>query len=189
MVVSIVLLVSLAVLRLTGFLGVAALDNWKVPLRLALCLMFMVASAHWGRGRADLIRMVPTALRAPGILVTITGLFEIAGAVGLLLPQTARAVVSCLAVLLIALLPGNVRAARHGFTILGRPAMSLAVRGPMQAVFIVALVAAAMLNSELPCRGPRLNRRRVGDMLKLANTEKIPPGTAQNAVNNRLIGF
>jgi uncharacterized membrane protein len=144
MVVFIVLLVSLAVLRLTGFLGVPALDNWNVPLRLALCLMFMVAaSAHWGRGRADLIRMVPTVLPAAGILVTLTGLFEIAGAIGLLLPQTARAAAICLAVLLIALFPANVRAARQGFTILGRPAMSVAVRGAMQAVFIAALVAVA----------------------------------------------
>ena len=148
MVVFLVLLVSFAVLRLTGFLGLAVLDNWNLPLRLALFLMFLVsASAHWGRGRADLIRMVPTALPAPGILVTITGLLEIAGAVGLLLPQTAPAAAVCLAVLLIALFPANVRAARHGFTILGRPAMSVAVRGAMQAVFVVALVAAATLNS------------------------------------------
>ena len=85
MVVFIVLLVSFAALRLAGFLGMAALANWNLSLRLALCLMFMVAaSAHWGRGRADLIRMVPTALPTPGILVTITGLLEIAGAVGLL---------------------------------------------------------------------------------------------------------
>jgi uncharacterized membrane protein len=148
MVVLLVLLVSLGVLRLTGFLGVAALDNWNLSLRLALCLMFSVAaSAHWGRGRADLIRMVPTALPAPGILVTITGLLEIAGAAGLLLPQTVRAAAICLAVLLIALFPANVRAARHSFTILGRPAMSVAVRGAMQTVFIVALLAVAALNS------------------------------------------
>lgn len=147
MVVFIVLLVSFAVLRLAGFLGMAALDNWNLPLRIALCLMFMVAaSAHWGRGRRDLIRMVPTVLPAPGILVTITGLLEIAGAIGLLLPQTASAAAICLVVLLIALFPANIRAARHGFTILGRPAMSVAVRGAMQAVFIAALLAAAALN-------------------------------------------
>jgi uncharacterized membrane protein len=132
---------------LAGFVGVAALDNWNLPLRLALCLMFTIAaSAHCGRGRPDLIRIVPTALPAPGILVTITGLFEIAGAVGLLLPQTARAAAICLALLLIALFPANVRAARHGFTILGRPAVNVAARGAMQAVFIIALVAAARLN-------------------------------------------
>jgi uncharacterized membrane protein len=147
MVVLIVLLVSLAVLRLAGFVGVAALDNWKLPLRLALCLMFLVAAtAHWGRGRPDLIRMVPSSLPAPGILVTITGLLEIAGAVGLVLPQTAPAAGICLAVLLIAIFPANVRAARHELPILGRPARSVAARGAMQAVFIVALLASAALN-------------------------------------------
>jgi uncharacterized membrane protein len=147
MVVLIVLVVSFAVLRLTGFLGVAVLDNGNLPLRLALCLMFMVAaSAHWGRGRADLVRMVPPALPAPGILVTLTGLLEIAGAIGLLIPQTARTAAICLAILLIALFPANVRAARHGFTILGHRAMSAALRGAMQAVFIVALAAVASLN-------------------------------------------
>lgn len=148
MVVFLVLFISFAVFRLAGFLGVGALDNWNLPLRLALCLMFLVtASAHWGRGRADLIRMVPIVFPAPGMLVTITGLLEIAGAVGLLLPQTAAAAAICLAVLLVALFPANVRAARQRFTILGRPAMSVAVRGAMQAVFIAALLGAAALNS------------------------------------------
>jgi hypothetical protein len=36
MVVFVVLLVSLAVFRLAGFLGLPALDNWDLPLRLAL---------------------------------------------------------------------------------------------------------------------------------------------------------
>jgi uncharacterized membrane protein len=148
MVVFVVLFVSLAVFRVAGFLGAAALDNWNLPLRLALCLMFLLtASAHWGRGRADLIRMVPTVFRAPGMLVTITGLLEIAGAIGLLLPQTAATAAICLAVLLVALFPANVRAARERLTIRGRPAMSVAMRGAMQAVFVVALVAAAVQNS------------------------------------------
>jgi hypothetical protein len=61
MVTIIVLLTSFAILRLAGFLGVTALDNWYLSLRIALFLMFLVtASAHWGRGRPDLIRMVPT---------------------------------------------------------------------------------------------------------------------------------
>ena len=53
-----VLLVSLAAFRVAGYLGVATLDNCNLPLRIALFLMFLVtASAHWGRGRPDLIRM------------------------------------------------------------------------------------------------------------------------------------
>jgi hypothetical protein len=78
MIPIVVLLASFAVLRLAGFLGVAALDNWNLSLRIALFLMFLLtASAHWGRGRPDLIRMVPAAFPAPATIITITGVLEI----------------------------------------------------------------------------------------------------------------
>ena len=144
MVPAIVLLVAFAILRLLGFLGVAALDNWNLPLRVALFLMFLLtASAHWGRGRADLIRMVPPAFPAPGIIITITGVLEILGAVGLLVPLTARAAAICLAILLVAMFPANIRAAREHLTILGRPAPELSLRSVIQLLFIGALVAVA----------------------------------------------
>jgi len=144
MVPAMVLLVAFAVLRAAGFLGVAALDNWSLPLRIALFLMFLLtASAHWGKGRDDLIRMVPRAFPAAPAIITITGLLEIAGAIGLLLPSTARAAPICLAILLVAMFPANVRAAREKLTILGRPASGIALRGALQLLFIAALLAAA----------------------------------------------
>jgi uncharacterized membrane protein len=142
MVPAIILLVSFAALRLAGLLGVTLLDNWNLPLRAALFLMFLVtASAHWGRGRPDLIRMVPAAFPAPGVLVTVTGLLEILGAIGLLIPATWRIAACCLAMLLMALFPANMRAAREGLTILGRKAMSVPARGALQLLFIGALAA------------------------------------------------
>lgn len=136
-----VLLVSFAALRCAGLLGVAALNNVDLPLRLALFLMFLVtASAHWGRGRADLIRMVPSVFPRAGLLVSITGMLEILGAFGLLVPATARVAAACLAILLLALFPANVRAARKRLTILGRPAPGLVVRGAIQAIFLAALI-------------------------------------------------
>lgn len=141
MIPLIVLLVSFAALRCAGLLGVTMLNNVDLPLRLALFFMFLVtASAHWGRGRGDLIRMVPRAFPRAGLLVSITGFLEILGAFGLLLPATARIAAACLAILLVALFPANVRAARQRLTILGRPAPSLVVRGAMQAVFLAALI-------------------------------------------------
>ena len=57
--------------------------GWWTALRIALAVMFLLtASAHWGKRRADLIRMVPAAFSRPDLLVTITGVCEIAGAVG-----------------------------------------------------------------------------------------------------------
>jgi uncharacterized membrane protein len=136
-----VLLFSFVVLRGAGLLGVTALNNLNLPVRIALFLMFLVtASAHWGRGRADLIRMVPPVFPYAGILVSITGILEILGAVGLLVPFTARLAAVCLAILLVALFPANVRAARQRLMILGRPAPGLLLRAAIQAVFLVALV-------------------------------------------------
>ncbi len=142
MVPAAILVVSFAAFRLAGLLGVALLDNWNLPLRAALCLMFLVtASAHWGRGRPDLIRMVPGVFPAPEVLVTVTGVLEVVGAFGLLIPTTSRLAACCLAILLIALFPANVRAARERLTILGRRAMSVPARGALQLLFVGALAA------------------------------------------------
>jgi len=106
--------------------------------------MFLVtASAHWGRGRPDLIRMVPPAFPSAGMIVGITGVLELMGAAGLLIPATARVAAICLAILLVGTFPANIRAARERLTILERPAMNVAARGAMQLLFIGALLAVA----------------------------------------------
>jgi uncharacterized membrane protein len=134
------LLVSFAVLRIAGLLGLSALNQVNLPLRIALALMFfLTASAHWGNGRTDLIQMVPPIFRRPALLVSITGILEILGAIGLLIPITARPAALCLAILLIALFPANVRAARRRLTILGRPVPGLFLRACIQLVFLAAL--------------------------------------------------
>src|SRR5215831_13235904 len=105
-----------------GALGVSALAGWYTPLRLALAGMFLLtASAHWGKRRPDLVRMVPRALPHPEVLVTVTGVLELLGAAGLLLRPLARVAAAGLALLLLGLFPANVRAARAGLTIGGRP--------------------------------------------------------------------
>lgn len=139
-----VLLISFAVLRGAGFLGVTALNEVNLPLRISLSLMFAVtASAHWGKGRADLIKMVPPMFPRPAMLVSVTGVLEIVGALGLLAPITARWAAICLAILLVALFPANVRAARERLTILGRPVPGLLVRGAIQIAFLAALSVVA----------------------------------------------
>ena len=145
MVPAIVLAASFVFLRCAGLLGVRALDNWDLPLRIAFCLMFLLtASAHWGKGRPDLIRMVPARFGNAAAIITITGILEILGAVGLLIPFTAQVAAICLANLLAVMFPANIRAARERITIMGRPATRLAIRAPMQAIFILALVAIAV---------------------------------------------
>jgi uncharacterized membrane protein len=145
MIPVIVLAVSLVVARTTGASGVAALDGWQPSLRVALAAMLLVtASAHWGRRRADLIAMVPPALPRPDLLVTLTGLLELAGAVGLLYPPTAPYAGIGLALLFLALFPANVSAARRTLTIGGRPVTRLPQRTAIQVVFVCAAVGAAL---------------------------------------------
>lgn len=143
MVPLIVLVISTLLLRLIGAAGVGLLSNWIWCLRGGLALMFLfTASAHWGKQRRDFIAMVPRVFPRPDLLVSATGVLEILGAAGLLVPAIAPAAAACLAMLLIALFPANIRAARERLTIRGRPATALPLRTLLQLVYIAAIFVA-----------------------------------------------
>lgn len=139
MIPVLVLGVTTVVLQITG-----AMDGWMAALRGGFAAMFAVtASAHWGRRRPDLVRMVPPRFGHAERWVTVTGWLEIAGAIGLLIPRMAPLAAGCLAVLLVALFPANVRAAREQLSIGGVRATPLVPRTLMQLGFIVLLAALA----------------------------------------------
>jgi uncharacterized membrane protein len=69
-------------------------------------------------------------------VIYFTGVCEILGAIGLLLPRARRLAGMALIVFFIAVLPANVHAARAGVTLRGEPATPLALRIPMQLLFI-----------------------------------------------------
>jgi uncharacterized membrane protein len=133
--------------RLLGLLGVDALDGWLPALRVGLALMFLLTGlAHFGLGRrAGLIAMVPPRLPRPELLVTVTGVLELAGAAGLLLPATYRLAAACLALLMVAMFPANVYAARHQVELAGKPATPLLLRTALQAVFLAAALTVALV--------------------------------------------
>jgi uncharacterized membrane protein len=139
------LVLGLLTARLAGLLGIDALDGWHPALRIGLATMFVLTGlAHFvGRRRADLVAMVPPALPSPGLLVTITGVLELASAVGLLLPPTAPAAGGALALLMLAMFPANVSAARRGLTLAGRPVTPIGARTLLQAIYVGAAVAVA----------------------------------------------
>jgi uncharacterized membrane protein len=146
MVPLIVLVASASLFWVAGKLGVEAFQDLSLVLRAALAAMFaLTASAHWGKRRPDLIRMVPPSFPRPDLLVTITGLLELLGIVGLLVPMTARVACVCLALLLVALFPANVHAARHQLTIAGQRVPNLPLRTLIQIIFIATLIAAAWI--------------------------------------------
>ncbi|AGP36917.1 DoxX family protein [Sorangium cellulosum] len=140
-----VLSISFALLLLLGRLGVRHLASWVTCLRYALAAMFLLtASAHWGSRRAELVAMVPPALPSPELLVTITGVLEIAGAAALLMPRLAPWAAAGLTILLVAMFPANVHAARAGLTLGGSPVTPLVPRTLIQIVFLAATVAVAI---------------------------------------------
>ena len=74
--------------------------------------MFLVtASAHWGVRRPDLVRMVPPVFQDPELLVTVTGVAEIAGGLATLHPATRRAGSLWSIATLMAVFPANVHMA------------------------------------------------------------------------------
>jgi len=100
---------------------------------------FTAVSHFHPRTRSDLIRMVPARLPAPALLVTVTGVLELLGAIGLLVPQTLPLATYSLIALLVAMFPANVHAAREGLMVAGRRATPLLWRLPLQVFWIAAL--------------------------------------------------
>jgi uncharacterized membrane protein len=128
--------------RLLGGFGLLdAARSWPGALRFGLALMFVAtAAAHFvPRARREMVAMVPPRLPAPGLLVTLTGILELAGAIGLLLPALARTAAYALIALLVAMFPANVHAARMQLPVAGRTAMPLRFRLPLQLFWIGAL--------------------------------------------------
>jgi uncharacterized membrane protein len=142
MVPFVVLIALFLLLSILGYFQLPVSYGWWTSLRLALSGMFLLtASAHWGKRRLDLIRMVPTGFPRPDLLVTITGILEILGAVGLMLPAVARYAALGLFLMLLAVFPANVYAARKRLAIAGRQVEALIPRTILQIVFLTATLA------------------------------------------------
>lgn len=134
------LLVLIAVTLLArgaGRLGVRWLDSWPAALRLGLAVMFcFTAAAHFNSMRPDMVRMVPPSVPNPELMVTFTGIAEILGGIGLLIPATRVAAAIGLMLLLVSVLPANVHAALADVPLRGQPPMALVPRVLLQVVFL-----------------------------------------------------
>jgi uncharacterized membrane protein len=138
----IVLVTLFGLLSVLGHFQMPTAFGWWTSLRFALAGMFLLtASAHWGKRRPDLIAMIPPVFPKPDVLVTVTGVLEIIGAVGLMLAATAPYSALGLALMLLAVFPANVYAARKRLTIAGSQVPALFPRTLLQIVFLTATVA------------------------------------------------
>lgn len=137
MVVLLVLFGSWLMFRGVGALGVAALASWHASACFALAVMFVFTGiAHFTRTKHDMARMVPGVFPQPMLMVYLTGVCELLGAVGLAIARTRPLASWALILMLLALFPANIKAAREGLTVAGRVATPLWLRTPMQVLFI-----------------------------------------------------
>lgn len=151
MVPLIALVVATLLARLAGRLGLVWLQPWPAAVRVGLaCMFFLTASAHFNSMRADLVRMVPAGVPNPELMVTFTGVCEVLGAIGLLIPPTRRIAAACLILMLIAVLPANIHAARTALTLDGAAVTPLWPRIGLQILFIAVLWWAGIRSGPTP---------------------------------------
>lgn len=137
----ITLLLGSIIARVVGWAGVAYVNSWTAAISVGLAAMFVLTGiAHFAPPmRADLVAIVPPRLPAPGLLVTGTGVLELLGAAGLLLPATRVAAALCLLALMLAMFPANVHAAR-----MPDPPASMTTQLPLRSAVEVVFLAAAV---------------------------------------------
>ena len=132
-----VLAISFVLLRGVGWLGVKQLSSWRDAGRGALVIMFLFTGAsHFTSMKYDFAAMIPAPLPNDLWVIYLSGVLEIAGTIGLLIPRTRKLAGICLVLLLVALFPANVYAALNEIPLRGEAPTPLWLRGPMQLLFI-----------------------------------------------------
>ena len=110
----------------------------RTALRWLLTIGMVLAGANHFIDPALYVAMMPDALPWPLELVYVSGVFEILGGLGLILPGTRRLAGWGLVALFVAVFPANLNMAVHHLPFGGRPVPSWALwaRLPLQLVFI-----------------------------------------------------
>jgi uncharacterized membrane protein len=109
-------------------------------LRVIVAIPLAVSSiGHFFR-IATYASIVPPIFPHPEAWVIFTGILEFSGAVGLLLPTTARSAAVCVALLMIAVFPANIYAAHR--TVGGLHMPGVPVRLAMQILYMLLVLIA-----------------------------------------------
>ena len=140
LITTVVLISTVASFFLWGRSGLFSFSWVQWILRVVVALPLLVSgSAHFTR-TALMAMIIPPFFPYHSQLVLVSGVLELAGAIGLLLPPFARAASACVALLMIAVFPANVYAANKYVGGLHMP--SVPVRLAMQVVYILFLLMA-----------------------------------------------
>jgi uncharacterized membrane protein len=97
------------------------------------------AASHFSSLRHEMAAMIPPPLTGAMWVLYLTGILEIAGAVGLLTTAWRKHAAMGLIALLVAMFPANVYAAVAGVTLRGNPPSPLWWRLPLQVFWIAML--------------------------------------------------
>lgn len=154
----ILVLVTLALVGLRAA-GVTRVPPWPFAVRCDVAAMFAATGlAHFIGMREELIAMVPPAVPAPELMVTVTGVLELAGAVGVLWRRTALWAAAGLTAMLVGMFPANVYAAQQGIS----PSFgdALLPRTIMQIVFLAATVSIVVHFARARSSSPAVNAVR-----------------------------
>lgn len=124
--------------------------NLIICLRWLLALGFMAAGANHFRDPAFYLAIMPPYLPWPGPLVAISGICEIAGGIGILIPLVRRLAGCGLIALLVAVFPANLYMAMSHVQPAGvhLPEWALWVRLPLQMVFIFVVWVVAVKHNK-----------------------------------------
>ncbi|MDB4837169.1 hypothetical protein OAH87_01745 [Marinomonas sp.] len=114
-------------------------------LRYAVVIVLLViGSSHFSPLKYDMLAMLPPPIPKDISVIYLTGVVELAGAIGLLIARTRLLAIYCLILMLICLFPANIYAALNGIPFNGRPATPLMIRTPIQLLLIASLVLVAL---------------------------------------------
>jgi uncharacterized membrane protein len=156
-----VLVTTAVVLRIAGWLGVTALTSWRAVGRTSSSVMLLfTGSSHFSSMKDDFVAMLPEPVPKDVRIIYLTGLAEIAGAIGLLIPNTRRPAGVALVVQLAAMFPANVNAALQRIPLRGKPPTALWLRAPMQLLYIAVIWLTAISEQPNAAKSKRIRFRR-----------------------------
>lgn len=114
------------------------MDTLKLALKILLAAIMVFAGVMHFVSPGPFVKIVPRYLPSPLALVYVSGFFEIAGGLGLLVPATSRVAAWGLIALYIAVFPANINMAVHDLPFGQGPTPSylLWLRLPLQLVLI-----------------------------------------------------
>ena len=113
--------------------------SFQIVLRVLAALPLLISGIFLHFFRAHLVAsIIPPVFPARVFLAIVTGIFEMAGAIGLFLPRYRRASAVCIALMMVAIIPANIYAA--GQIVGGVRFPSIPVRTAMQAIYIVIVL-------------------------------------------------